>query len=317
MMKKYNYLLSMVSLLTMFTVSCTDADSDKLEDLACVGSDLVVRIEVENDGSLRAVGIGGAAPYSFVWGNGSLDPIVLNPSEGEYTIEVKDANGCARTDKITISAESHVADGTIVGSIKDVEGNTYQTIKIGTQIWTQKNLNVSRYRNGDIIPEVKDPEAWINLTTGAWCYYENNTANGPRVGKLYNWYAVTDSRGLAPEGYHVPSVREWDVLINHLGGRTNSAEKLKSTQNWPNPQYRGTNESGFTAIPSGVRHTHDVSSAQFHFGEDVFFWTSTDAYEDAPISVWGSGNYLRSSHRNVSAVTLPKTYGMSLRVVKD
>jgi len=88
-----------------------------------------------------------------------------------------------------------------------------QDVTIGTQIWTSKNLDVTKYRNGDAIPQVQDNTAWENLTTGAWCYYENKTANGTTYGKLYNWYAVNDPRGLAPKGYHIPTGIEWSIPI--------------------------------------------------------------------------------------------------------
>ena len=89
-------------------------------------------------------------------------------------------------------------------------------VLIGTQIWTNRNLDVETYRDGTPIPQVTDPTAWEALTTGAWCYYANNTANGIIYGKLYNWFAVNDSRGLAPSGWHVPTRDEWFVLINYL-----------------------------------------------------------------------------------------------------
>ena len=94
-------------------------------------------------------------------------------------------------------------------SVTDIDGNEYRTQKIGNQIHTTKNLNVTKYRNGDIIPQVTDPTQWTNLTTGAWCYYNNDPANGAIYGKLYNWYAVNDPRGLAPQGWHVPSHTEF------------------------------------------------------------------------------------------------------------
>ena len=103
-------------------------------------------------------------------------------------------------------------------TITDLDGNSYGIKLIGNQTWTTKNLNVSKYRTGDLIPQVQDPTLWDNLTTGAWCYYENNSANGTIYGKLYNWYAVTDSRGLAPTGYHIPNNSEFMTLINYLGG---------------------------------------------------------------------------------------------------
>ena len=95
----------------------------------------------------------------------------------------------------------------------------YPVIKIGTQKWMGRNLNVGRYRNGDKIPYVKGKAAWAALTSGAWCWYKNDSANGPVYGKLYNWYAVKDPRGLAPLGWHIPSYEEWDTLNVYLGQR--------------------------------------------------------------------------------------------------
>ena len=106
------------------------------------------------------------------------------------------------------------------------------SVVIGTQTWTTKNLDVETYRNGDVIPQVQDATAWSNLTSGAWCYYENNTANGSTYGKLYNWYAVNDPRGLAPNGYYIPSDADWKILTDYLGGESAAGTKMKSTSGW-------------------------------------------------------------------------------------
>jgi uncharacterized protein (TIGR02145 family) len=94
-------------------------------------------------------------------------------------------------------------------------------VKIGDQIWMTENLNVDHYRNGDPIPEVKDPVEWAKLKTGAWCYYDNEPENGKKYGKLYNWYAVNDPRGLEPEGWHVPTNTEFDKLREVVNGNGN------------------------------------------------------------------------------------------------
>jgi uncharacterized protein (TIGR02145 family) len=117
-----------------------------------------------------------------------------------------------------------------------------QEIKIGTQTWTTKNLEVETYRNGEVIPQVQDANAWANLKTGAWCYYENNTANGTTYGKLYNWYAVNDPRGLAPQGYHIPSDAEWTILTDYLGGESVAGKKMKSTSGWSSYSSGGSYE---------------------------------------------------------------------------
>jgi len=102
----------------------------------------------------------------------------------------------------------------------------YRTVVIGSQLWMAENLNVSHYRNGDSIPEVTDPEQWAKLTTGAWCYYNNDPEMGVIYGKLYNWYAVNDPRGLAPNGWHIPNDNERNTMINFLGGGFSAECKL-------------------------------------------------------------------------------------------
>ena len=110
-----------------------------------------------------------------------------------------------------------------------------QDVKIGTQTWTSKNLDVSTFRNGEQIPEAKSKEEWSIASqnqTAAFCYYEFDSKNGKVYGKLYNWYAVNDSRGLAPKGYHVPSDAEWTILTEFLGGRDIAGKKMKSRDEW-------------------------------------------------------------------------------------
>ena len=169
-------------------------------------------------------------------------------------------------------------------TVTDIDGNIYKTVTICNQIWTETNLNVSKYRNGDIIPEVTDPTQWRNLTIGAWCYYLNNTANGPIYGKLYNWYAVNDSRGLAPTGYHIPSDAEFTILTTCLGGESIAGDKMKETSSthWIIPNTLATNASGFTALPGGVRG----SSGPFNqIGETCNIWSTTVA-SDVYSNVW-------------------------------
>ena len=131
-------------------------------------------------------------------------------------------------------------------------------IKIGDQTWTSKNLDLDTYRNGDEIPQVKDKEEWANLTTGAWCYYENKTANGTNYGKLYNWYAVNDPRGLAPKGYHIPTDNEWTILTDKLGDKERT--KMKST---------------FAMLPGGYRTKNGNFSS---VGAYSYWWSSSEYY---------------------------------------
>ena len=111
----------------------------------------------------------------------------------------------------------------------------YKEVPIGKQVWMTKNLDVAKFRNGDPIPEAKTDEEWVKAGENeqpAWCNYDNNPANGSKYGKLYNWYAVNDPRGLEPQGWHIPSNDEWTVLTDYLGGELNAGAKMKSKTGW-------------------------------------------------------------------------------------
>ncbi|MFM2264893.1 MAG: hypothetical protein RLZ77_309 [Bacteroidota bacterium] len=186
----------------------------------------------------------------------------------------------------------------------------YPTVTIGGQIWMQKNLNVCKYRNGDDIPQVQDFTAWATLTTGAWCYYENDTANGPIYGKLYNWFAVNDPRGLAPTGYHVPTDSEWTTLTAFLGGQPVAGGKMKSTGTslWLSPNQDATNSSGFTGLPGGVRYSNSFGRV----GENGLWWSSSDwdtasaRLHSLYYNYWWSDSYADF-----------KILGLSVRCIKD
>jgi uncharacterized protein (TIGR02145 family) len=137
----------------------------------------------------------------------------------------------------------------------DADGNNYPVVKIGTQIWMAENLKTTMYCNGDPIPNVTDDIEWRTLKTGAYCNYNNDTNIGNKFGKLYNWHAVNDSRRIAPVGWHVPSNQEWTTLSDNLGGSFIAGGKLKEKgiENWTTPNTGATNESGFTALPGGMR----------------------------------------------------------------
>lgn len=145
------------------------------------------------------------------------------------------------------------------------------SVRIGQQIWMKKNLDVSFYSNGDTIPQVTDPTEWANLTTGAWCYQYNYLTG---FGKLYNWYAVTDPRGLAPLGWRVPSGIDFDSLVNYLGGYSVAGGKLKDTIGyWQSPNVGATNSSGFSGLPGGYLGANGVFQAVYQIG---YFWTTRD-----------------------------------------
>ena len=179
------------------------------------------------------------------------------------------------------------------------------------QIWTSKNLDVETYRDGTKIPQVQDKNAWSKLTTGAWCYYENKTANGTKYGKLYNGYAVNDPRGLAPKGYHIPKFwGEW-YFLNDFDGEEDSGSKIKSTTGWANDG-NGTNTKGFNGLPGGYR-TDDGNFLSI--GEWAYWWSS----EADSVNFWQRARswaaYL--SARSWAGEPFKLGTGCSVRCVRD
>jgi len=159
--------------------------------------------------------------------------------------------------------------------LTDADGNVYNTVIIGTQEWMTENLKTTKYRNGDPIPNKTLDTEWQGLATGAYCDYDNLPVNSATYGKLYNAYAVLDSRNLCPAGWHVPTDVEWQALSTFLGGVSLSGGKLKEmgTTHWLSPNTGATNEHGFTALPGGTRSVDGVFFSMTDFGG---WWTSTE-----------------------------------------
>jgi hypothetical protein len=227
-----------------------------------------------------------------------------------------------------------------------------QSVNIGTQTWTTKNLDVATFRNGDAIPEAKTDEEWQAAGDNkrpAWCYYNNDPKNGTKYGKLYNWYAVKDARGLAPVGWHVPTDQEWTVLSTFLGGEDVAGKKMKSISGWNsyttggsktcpncanwNAEYRkkvpchtckdtrsvvapkvshdgnGMNSIGFSGLPGGYRH---LNTDFLLVGSSGFWWSASAYYES---SAWY--RYLSHYNFNLHRFDYYNDYGFSVRCVKD
>jgi uncharacterized protein (TIGR02145 family) len=207
-------------------------------------------------------------------------------------------------------------------TVTDYDGNVYQTVLIGDQCWMMENLKVTHYRNGEPIPHVMDGATWGGLTGGAYCNYNNDEGNVATYGRLYNWYAVDDSRSIAPEGWHVPSDDEWKQLEMYLGMSqaeaddvgwrgTDEGGKLKEagTTHWNPPNEGATNESGFTALPGGYR---SGSGGFSYMGNYAVFWSST---EGDSVGAWYRS--LGCGYSQVGRNPSDKQYGFSVRCVRD
>jgi uncharacterized protein (TIGR02145 family) len=194
--------------------------------------------------------------------------------------------------------------------------NAQGDVKIGTQTWTSKNLDVSTFRNGEAIPEAKSNEEWYKAgynKTAAFCYYDYDSKNGKEYGKLYNWYAVNDPRGLAPNGYHIPSDAEWTILIDKLGGEEIAGKKMKSKSGWPKiinkKSGNGDNSSGFNGLPGGYCDLDGDFDDITGYGD---FWSSS---ESNPSDAWSRNLYYYNT--KVLRYYNNKNNGFSVRCLRD
>ena len=198
------------------------------------------------------------------------------------------------------------------GVATDIDGNEYLTVLIGTQTWMKENLRTARYKDGTPIAKVTDTVWAATDSTGKYCWFDNdeNEYDMP-YGKLYNWYAVNDIRGLCPTGWHVPTDTEWTTLTDFLGGIGGAGGKMKipETVIWNSPNTGATNESGFTGLPGGFRTT---SSSFNNIGFIAYFWSSTESDSS---NAWY--RRLNNSNADVNTPNGDKRVGFSVRCLRD
>ncbi len=208
------------------------------------------------------------------------------------------------------------SSGHAVRLMKDLPSHLDQStellkeINIGGQIWTTRNLNIDHFQNGDAIVEAKTAEEWIQFNNDripAWCYYDFNVSKGKRLGKLYNWYAISDPRNIAPNGWYVPNNEDWDLLIKSLG--ENAESKLKNSYGWEDVD--GTNESGFIGLPSGQIDRN----GDFGFlGQLGFWWSNSQKDDEFGYHIVLGSNY---GEDGIELGIVTKDYGFPLRLIKN
>jgi uncharacterized protein (TIGR02145 family) len=218
--------------------------------------------------------------------------------------------GCKDTSSTINPDDTTVNDSTFT-DIRDYR--KYTIVKIGKQVWMSENLQTSTYSNGDPVlyaPSKEEWEAAANKQQGAWCYFNGDEQNGKTFGKLYNCYAVIDSRGLAPKGYHIPTNAEWNILSNYLGGDSIAGKKMKSTSEWQRSLETGDNSSGFNGEGSGLRRQWGAFDYLYQFG----LWWSSTKYDT---------NYVWHCNLVYYSVSVgryhdfEKGVGLSVRCIKD
>jgi uncharacterized protein (TIGR02145 family) len=233
-------------------------------------------------------------------------------------------NSPSYTNEVTVTINSIFNPNLTYGSVNDIDGNTYKTIQIGSQVWMAENLRTTKYRNNISIPNITDNTQWQNESTGAWSYYNNYATNNNPYGKLYNWYAVVNSNGICPNGWHLPTDAEWNILIANLDPSYNPTAnspqiqsstaggtmKSTGTQYWLSPNTDATNSSGFSGLPGGFR---DYQGKFYGVGNSGAWWSSSTKYNS-------DAAWLRSLDYNVGNVMRGlnyKTVGFSVRCLRD
>jgi uncharacterized protein (TIGR02145 family) len=206
---------------------------------------------------------------------------------------------------------------TTPGQVKDIDGNVYNTVKIGTQTWMKENLRTTHFRDGSVIPEVSDNQTWVNnynnnSFTPAWCYTNGDPTTDAAYGKLYNCYAIMDARLICPTGWHVPSNNEWNVLVQFSGDSLVAARHLMATGSmWMPADTVADNSSGFTGLPAGIRY---IDAYYYSFNNICSFWSAT------PDGVGGFAyDYSLWNNRPDIVVSCASNQGfaVSLRCIKD
>ncbi len=271
--------------------------------------------------------------YNFILEQktGSLwEPIVtLNQNVTQFQLDILPTTNYNFRILVVFDDAVHICSNVInypnLTTVSDINGNMYDVVAIGNQVWMAENLKVTKYRNGDPIPHVTDNETWDDLSSGGYCVYDNNPLNTDIYGNLYNWYAANDSRGLAPEGWHIPTDEEIIELemylgmsqsqLNGIGWRgTNEGSKLAGNETlWYDGELENDTEFGnsdFDFLPGGMRG--GSSGVYFGIGGIGYFLTNTE-YDNS--NIWF--RHINYSYKMVNREYYPKSCGFSVRCIKD
>lgn len=249
----------------------------------------------------------------------TLNPISLKSKEGKlefaYSLECGEIQSYTIKPFLLIIVDKKYNSDVLIVEIEqnntasDIEGNVYKVVKIGEQLWFAENLKTTKYNDGNDIVNETDNSAWLEATLGAFCWFENDITAKDTYGAFYNWHAV-NSEKLCPKGWHVPSVEEWENLVENLGGKEIAGGKMKAigTDKWQNPNAEATNESGFNALPSGYRNLIDGTFQDSGWGTN--FWSSNNS--EAPTTLFLDYNSGKTFFQEQT-----KEHGFSVRCVKD
>jgi uncharacterized protein (TIGR02145 family) len=301
---------------------CTATNSFAYDSNACSTSTLAVSItssvDVLANVTLTAAASQGSAPYTYLWSTGEESVSIVAPQQGVFSVIVTDNIGCSDMASINVACKNGCVGCDGVNSLTDIDGNVYDIIKIGGRCWMAENLRTTRYQDGSTIVDANDSALWYHHNydfvtppdTGTWCYYLKDPNNNETLGKLYNWPAATDSRGICPQGWRIPTDVEWAAMVDSVSDRNTAGTLLKSVDLWP-PSDTSTNQSGFNAPPGRERYL----DARFNiFSVWANFWASDyDTFDSYRASAW----LLNTDVAVVYAGTESKGKGFSCRCIKE
>lgn len=308
----------LLAVITFAFVGCKEDDNDYAADFKAnqthIGIGQAVNFEDNSTGG-----------RSYEWTFDGGDPAtstdknpegILYTTEGEFDVTLKittDDGAATKTKKGFIVVKQLPGGCGESTTVTDIDGNTYPVVTIGSQCWMAENLKTSKFRDGSAIPHVTDDTQWKNQLTPAFSWYDNDDSHDATYGKLYNWFAVDDARGLCPDGWRVASDEDFLVLVRYLGSADDVAGgrlKEKGTEHWDAPNEMASNSSGFTGLPGGMR----FQEGQFdHKGKNGLFWSSTKRKSTA------LAYYLTLTHNSAASYRtfIYKRSGFSCRCVKN
>lgn len=267
-------------------------------------------IERSADGGATWSSVANLSKTELTWSDNYLP----GGKEYKYKLTAKAGNNSSNhlISQVTLVYVMNIPGPTVT----DIEGNSYKSVRIGSQTWMAENLKVKKYKDGTAIPNITNTSSWAGLTTGAYCYFSNSSVNGSIYGGLYNFFAVVDNRGLCPTGWHVPSDSEWMILRDYLGGENIAGGKLKETgiTHWQSPNSGADNSSGFTAFAGSWRGGD--GAFYYYVGHAGWWWTSTT------VSTNDSWLYcIACDNSNLSRFSnnpyFHKNAGLSIRCIQD
>ncbi|MDD2279741.1 MAG: fibrobacter succinogenes major paralogous domain-containing protein [Bacteroidales bacterium] len=321
MIKKTSFLLyALIMGLLVLSSSCKKDDANVLAVLTTAEVTGIMRTTAVSGGDITDDGGAAIIIRGVCWSTNETPTIndsktVDGDGIGSFTSNIKDleANTTYYVRAYAVNSVGTNYGNAFSFTTKDCvdgDGNIYETVIIGNQTWMAENLKTTKYSDGLAIPLVTDKDAWLGLTTPGYCWYDHDlTSHANIYGALYNWYTVNTDK-LCPTGWHAPTNADWTTLITYLGGAEEAGGKLKEsgTTHWDEPNQGATNESGFTALPGGMRY-NGVFSSMRRTGQ---WWTATQDDTHTALAI-----YLDSAESDVMKSENNKTNGFSVRCVKN